>query len=913
MELTEKSQLFLPEMVHWRKEEIHLWLDPELPHWVATDPRGAQIMRWIREGLVFGEMIRRYAVTFGVDVPKAWLHVHDFVGALLRSGFAQMQPVEHIAYQGRAAYARPAGLKELWFHTNNICNLACTHCLVNSAPWVQDWGMPTDRFLQLVDEAAALGVERFYFTGGEPFMRKDIIELIRFITEAKRRELIVLTNATLFRGERAEALKTLDRQRVRFQVSIDGASPETNDQIRGKGSFQAAVEGLRFLASMGFQTSITTAVTATNLQDLLGITRLASELGVATQHLMWLHRRGRIVSPEKAGHGSNGNGSNAAGSGFPSADQLIDLVRQVKELAGELGVAVDNIESIKRRVNGRPGVKYDLGNACWDSICIYSDGMVYPSAALVNIRHLALGSIKEGAGLQELWERSPVAEAFRQATVARKEDLRGDPFRYLTGGGDLEHSFWFNAAGGRSGFASSSESHLNGESSAAAISPERITALLTGPDPYYPLYTAMIQDAMWELSRTAQAAVNRRSGYDVPRLLHVMGDGAIHCATDDLRQPLKAVGSGEASSSRSHDLAVSGEINVRTLHSNCVLAFDVDRPRKLVREFYGQAAEIPQPELCCPTKFDPSLVGHIPKEVVDRFYGCGSPVTLGDLKLGETMIDLGSGAGIDCFIAAKFVGPTGKVIGVDMTDEMLKVANENRPRVAHNLGYDVVEFRKGYLEDVPVESKSVDLVTSNCVVNLSPDKPRVFAEIWRVLKDHGRVVIADIVSERPVPANLKVNPQLWGECIVGALTEEEFLARLEEAGFYGLSILKKAYWKAVEGFDFYSVIVEGYKFEKSAAAPGEASSSRSQTAGCRFIGQRAVYLGPMKSAMDEEGHLFPRNVAVEVCTDTAAKLSRPPYAGSFTVLEPDTVSSLRGGPTGRRSNDGVTECSPGCC
>ncbi len=863
MELTEKSRIFLPKTINGHNDGAHLFIDPEAPHWVAADARGAQIMDWIQQGLSVGQLIQRYSGAHGFETGKAWLHVTDFVNALLRSGFAQAKPVVHAPYLGRAFYARPTGLKELWFHTNNICNLSCHHCLVSSAPWVQDWGLPTEQFLRLVDEAVVLGVDRFYFTGGEPFMRKDIIQLIRYVTEQKKCELIILTNATLLKGEKAEQVKTLDRAKVRFQVSVDGASATTNDPIRGTGSFEAAVQGLRFLVSQGFQTSITTVVTASNLQDLLGITRLAHELGVQTQHLMWLHRRGRIAGHEEVIPNAhpNGKGSSAeAQLGFPTGEQLVDLIRQVKELAGQLGVTLDNLESIKQRVNSRPGVKYDLGNACWDSLCIYSDGKVYPSAAMANIKPLALGSLKEGRTLREIWEKSSVAEAFRQATVVRKVDLANDPFRYLTGGGDLEHSFWFN---------------LNGEAESAAIVPERILELLSGPDPYYPVYKAMMQDAIWEIVWAKRDAVNRRSGYDAPRIFHAMGDGAIHCATDDL--------------------AVTGEIDVRTLHSNCVLAFDVDKPRKLVREFYGKAAETPQAELCCPTKFDPSTIGHIPKEVVDRFYGCGSPVTMADPKEGETMLDLGSGAGIDCFIAAKFVGPKGNVIGIDMTDQMLEVARANRLIVARNLGYDIVEFKKGFLEAVPVESKTVDLVTSNCVVNLSPDKPKVFSEIWRILKDNGRTVIADIVSEQPVPAYLKVNPQLWGECIVGALTEAEFLAQLQEAGFYGLSVLKKIYWKTVDGFDFYSVTVSGYKFEK--------------TAGCKFIGQKAIYLGPMKSVLDEEGHLFPRDVEIEVCTDTAAKLSRPPYAGSFVVLQPDAkrvelTANLSGTAAG---------CEPGCC
>jgi arsenite methyltransferase len=224
------------------------------------------------------------------------------------------------------------------------------------------------------------------------------------------------------------------------------------------------------------------------------------------------------------------------------------------------------------------------------------------------------------------------------------------------------------------------------------------------------------------------------------------------------------------------------------------------------------------------------------------------------------------------FIAARMVGPAGRAIGVDMTDRMLDVARENQPTVAAALGFDVVEFREGFLEQIPVESRTVDLVTSNCVVNLSPDKPRVFEEIWRVLKDHGRVVIADIVSEREVPPHLKVNPRLWGECLVGALTQEAFLAELERAGFYGLTILERSYWKEVEGYPFYSVTVRGFKLEK--------------TAGCVFQGHRAVYLGPGKLFVDEEGHQFPRNEAYEVCTDTVAKLTRAPYRDMFAILEP---------------------------
>jgi MoaA/NifB/PqqE/SkfB family radical SAM enzyme/SAM-dependent methyltransferase len=726
----------------------------------------------------------------------------------------------------------PTTLRELWLHTNNSCNLACTHCLVSSGPG-ETPGLAPQQLRRVVDEALALGVERFYVTGGEPFLRPDIRELIGRISREKGREIIVLTNGMLFRGPRGIALQGLPRELVRFQVSLDGARPETNDRIRGAGTFEKALDGVRFLSDQGFEVSLTTVVTRQNLGELPALTRIAAEAGARSQHLMWSHRRGRARESD--------NGF------FPETPDILVALFRTAEEAARLGVALDNLESVRRRVDGPSGVKYDLGNAGWDSLCVYADGTVYPSAALANHAPLACGRVTE-TPLADIFESSPVLELFREATLASRPQALSDPFRFLTGGGDVEHAYVFST--GEDGLGD-----------------------LTAPDPYYPIAVALVRRAMREIAEAGKAARNLRSGYDVPALYHAMGEGSIACGLAD---------------------GTAAEMPVLTLHSNCVLSFDVDKPRALVRDYYGKAAEIPQAELCCPTTFDEAEIGHIPRAVVDRFYGCGSPVSLARVREGETYLDLGSGAGIDVFIAAKKVGPAGRAIGVDMTDPMLAVANENRPIVAANLGWDAAEFRKGFLEAIPAQDKGVDVVTSNCVVNLSPDKVKVFAEIWRVLKDHGRVVIADIVSEREVPPHLKTNPELWGECTVGALTAEAFVAGLERAGFYGVEILKKIYWKSIEGHPFFSMTVRGYKFEK--------------TAGCVFRGQRAVYLGPAKAFLDEEGHTFPRGVEVEVCTDTASKLCNPPYAGSFTVLEPQGDGTLEAD----RRDPGET-CAPGCC
>jgi len=843
-ELNHQTVLYVPPLTLMARNDWTIFVDGEAPNWVSTDERGAWLLQELMKAAIdFSTLVSRYAARFGVDGGKAWVHVHSFVSDALRHNIVSLAPVDRPPYLGRSAYVSTNRLREFWLHTNNSCNLSCAHCLVSSSP-KGERGLPTATWRELISQAVGLGAERCYITGGEPFVRADLPELIQLITRTHKIELIILTNATLFFGARKDLLDQFDRARVKFQVSMDGSTPRINDPIRGAGSFEATVEGLRELSHRGFEVTLTTVATGANLDDLPNLTTLAASCGVRSQHLMWIHRRGRVTDLPAA---PNSNGKSAAQAGeqngwFPSTDRLIEATRRVKQEADRHGVILDNAASFELRANAPAGIKFDLGNAGWQSLCVYADGHVYPSAACANHKPLDCGDVTQKMDLEHLWRTSPLLEQIRQASVIRKTQASGDPLRYLTGGGDVEHSYFFSGD-------------------------------FLGEDPYYELYQALLLDAMDALTARKVALMNRRSGYDAPRIFHAMGDGAVVCGTTEVG---------------------AEDVEVAFLHSNCVLSFDVEKPRKIVQAFYGQAAETPQTELCCPTKYDATDISHIPQDVLDRFYGCGSPVSAANVQPGEVYVDLGSGAGIDCFIAAKRVGPTGRVIGIDMTDQMLEVARANRPKVAHALGYDVVTFRKGYLEDIPVDHKTADVVTSNCVINLSPDKPKVFAELWRILKDHGRAVIADIVSDREVPPRLKVNEQLWGECIVGALTEDQFVSMLEQAGFYGLSVLKKSFWKTIEGFNFYSVTVQGFKFEK--------------TQGCTYLGQYVIYRGPHKAVLDEEGHLFPRNVAISVCTDTASKLSKPPYAGWFTIVEPD----------GSRKELAEAACRPsgngsGCC
>jgi radical SAM protein with 4Fe4S-binding SPASM domain len=521
-------------------------------------------------------------------------------------------------------------------------------------------------------------------------------------------------------------------------------------------------------------------------------------------HLLWPHRRGRVLMGPFAD--------------LPGARDMLDAVRAASQAARACGVTIDNVEELRLRFDGTPGIKNDLAGAGWTSLCLYTDGAIYPSASMAGAPELRCGSVLE-TPLETIWKESAVLRDLRGATVEQKTHCRSCHLKFLCGGGDMEHGYW--ASGGATGRGS-----------------------FTGHDPYCDLYRGLAADAFADLAREGRESVQPRSGFDRPVVFRGMGERTVH----------------------------DEEAIVRTTHSACVLSEEVaDRSRAAVREFYGHAAENPQEELCCPVRPDPEDLAHIPSEVVERFYGCGSPVSSAQPQAGETLVDLGSGAGIDCFIAARRVGPEGRVVGIDMTDQMLGVARESQPKVAAALGYDNVEFRRGFLERIPLDAGIAQVVTSNCVINLSPDKPAVFREIWRVLQDHGRAVIADIVADTDVPPKMRADGQLWGECISGALSEDAFLAAFERAGFYGVSVLKKSFWREVEGTRFFSVTVRGFKFEKKA--------------GCQYVGQWATYLGPMKAVVDEEGHLFPRGVPVEVCTDTAAKLRGGPYASSFAVAD----------------------------
>jgi SAM-dependent methyltransferase len=371
----------------------------------------------------------------------------------------------------------------------------------------------------------------------------------------------------------------------------------------------------------------------------------------------------------------------------------------------------------------------------------------------------------------------------------------------------------------------------------------------------------------------------------------------------------------------------------------------------VVKERYRRGARERVADLCCPVDYDPRHLEAIPKEVLERDYGCGDPSR--HLRPGEAVLDLGSGTGKICFIAAQVVGPEGRVIGVDMTPEMLEVARRAAPAVAERLGYANVEFRRGRIQDLALDldlldrrlaerpvtdtegllaaqaladelraerplvaTASVDAVVSNCVLNLvaEGEKRRLFAEIFRVLRKGGRAVVSDIVSDEPVTEELRRDPELWSGCISGALTEDGFLAAFEEAGFHGVRVLElqAAPWRTVAGIEFRSITVEAFKGKQGP---------------CWERNQAVIYKGPFKEVLDDDGHRLERGRRYAVCDKTFRLYAQEPYRAFFHLVEPREEIPLEAaapfdcagtrlrhpGETKGQDYDVTTEASAPCC
>jgi arsenite methyltransferase len=226
-----------------------------------------------------------------------------------------------------------------------------------------------------------------------------------------------------------------------------------------------------------------------------------------------------------------------------------------------------------------------------------------------------------------------------------------------------------------------------------------------------------------------------------------------------------------------------------------------------VKTRYADLALRDMPLSCCSGVYTPTELADLPSEAAGLSLGCGNPVALASLQPGEVVLDIGSGAGLDVFLAARKVGPTGRAIGLDMTEAMIRRASQ----AAEQAGFSNVEFRLGDAEEMPLPDESVDVIISNCVINLTLDKGQVFREAYRALRPGGRLMISDIVTDKPLPESARSNPDEWARCVGGAIPEEESTRLIAEAGFETVLCIHGLDFRRFDDVRVYSANVSAKK------------------------------------------------------------------------------------------------------
>ncbi len=514
---------YAPLSIYMEREGLWLVLDPDAPHWLATNTVGEYILRLCDGRRSVAEVAAAVALRYDLAAAPTEQTL-AFLNQAAAIEFVSRKPRLQPPYPGREATVSPGRLNELYVFVTNDCNLRCTHCYVSSGDYVPPEEMTTADIMRLVDEARELGVERFYFTGGEPFMRRDIFELIDYVCAES--ELVMLTNATFFNktilAQLTEAARKANGdvtddfnhpRRLVMQVSVDGPDQELHEIIRGKRTFARTVQGIRDLTAIGLTPIVSTTINTHNIERMAEVTRLLAGLGVKEQHVLWLQERGRAYDNDEL---------------LVPPAKVTAIMRELRQIAAELGVVIDNEASLRVRLRGKHGRKTDMCNCGYESLDVFSDGQVYPCVWFSGAPSLACGSVRE-RGLRDIWLNSPILREIRAGSVQRREGCSDCHLKFLCGGGTNCSSYFDSLA-------------TRGKGSFMAA------------EPYCETYMDLSHDLLWDLAGAGVGPL--ADGYNPPAIYNAMeGQGAV-CA-------------------RPHTNATNSAFEVGSFHCACVLQADV--------------------------------------------------------------------------------------------------------------------------------------------------------------------------------------------------------------------------------------------------------------------------------------------------------------------------------------------------
>jgi radical SAM protein with 4Fe4S-binding SPASM domain len=421
---------YAPAATYRTRDGVTLAIDGEKPHWVSVSQRGAEVLRLCdgsrTAGDVAAELARRHGEPFERAAAETLAFLRDLHAVDFVSDRAPLAP----AYRGRAEAIDLGRLSDLYLFVTNDCNLRCTHCYVSSGDYVPPREMNLPELMHVVDEARALGVQRFYVTGGEPFMVRGIADLIAHITAES--DLVLLTNGMFLTEKNVQRLVAIKgRGKLAFQISLDGPTAERHNAIRGQGAFEQTVRYIPNALAAGLDVTISTAVSQYTVDHMADMTRLVASLGVKQHHILWMQEWGRALDhkPEL----------------LVAPERVSQVMRELRALGEELGVTIDNDASLRVRVRGKRGRKTDLCSCAWESLAVFSDGQVYPCVWMASAPGLECGSVLEQP-LEQIWRRSPLLQEVRRASVQQKEVCNDCHLKFICAGGSPCSSYFGSLA-----------------------------------------------------------------------------------------------------------------------------------------------------------------------------------------------------------------------------------------------------------------------------------------------------------------------------------------------------------------------------------------------------------------------------------------------------------------------------------